>query len=176
MYTLSTILPILRPKGKFKLKGESYTDLVWMSNDEKPSLQEVTDALFFYNSKEAKIRLQMERNNRLDECDWVVIRCFEKSESLPFEWTEYRENLRCLTENSKPILDNDGYLTNVDWPIRPKYITFNYFNLNDENEHLLLEDNSKLLLETSIKYSTREKSVTEKTSDRPWIIKGTLFD
>lgn len=174
MYTLSSILPVIRPEGKFKLKGESYNDLTWLSVDEKPSLQEVTDALYEYNSKEAKIRLQIERNHRLDECDWVVLRCFEKSEILPSIWAEYRENLRCLTETSNPAFDSTGRLVNVEWPVRPKYIS-GYCNLNHETGNLKLENNSHLSLESSIKYVTREKSVSERKSDKNKLRTGTIF-
>ena len=175
MYTLSSILHVIRPEGKFKLKGESYDDLTWLSIDEKPSLQEVTDALNEYNSKEAKIKLKIERSHRLDECDWVVLRCFEKSESLPSVWAEYRENLRCLPETSNPTFDSSGKLVNVEWPIRPKYVTLNYCNLSNETGNLKLENDSYLLLESSIEYVTREKSMSERRSDKNKLRKGTFF-
>lgn len=54
---------------------------------------------------------RIERNFRLAETDWVVLRALERNESVPAEWLTYRQELRDLTTNP----DFDG----TNYPVRP---------------------------------------------------------
>jgi hypothetical protein len=54
---------------------------------------------------------RIERNFRLAETDWVVIKHAELGEPTPAEWVAYRQALRDLPS----IVDFNG----LDWPIRP---------------------------------------------------------
>ena len=42
-----------------------------------------------------------------------------KNEATKQAWLDYRKQLRDLTKNSTPLLDNNGILTNVIWPTAP---------------------------------------------------------
>jgi hypothetical protein len=55
---------------------------------------------------------RMERNFRLAETDWVVIRYAEINAPVPSEWVAYRQALRDLPQNP----DFDGN----NWPVKPE--------------------------------------------------------
>jgi hypothetical protein len=54
---------------------------------------------------------RMERNFRLAETDWVVIKYAEKGESIPADWAIYRQALRDLPLNVN--------FNGLDWPVKP---------------------------------------------------------
>ena len=56
--------------------------------------------------------LRTERNRRLVECDWVVIRATSTDTPVPEEWKVYMQALRDL-----PSTTEDP--TNPVWPVRP---------------------------------------------------------
>ena len=57
--------------------------------------------------------LRAERDRRLADSDWVVLRSLETSEPVPPEWRAYRQALRDLPETT-------GYAVALpDWPSRP---------------------------------------------------------
>ena len=66
---------------------------------EKPSKEEF----------EAKLQ---ERNRRLTECDWVVIRATSTDTPVPEEWKVYMQTLRDLPANTEDP-------ANPVWPIQP---------------------------------------------------------
>lgn len=54
---------------------------------------------------------RIERNFRLAETDWVIIKFLEAGQAVPEEWTTYRQALRDLPT----IVDFNG----LDWPVKP---------------------------------------------------------
>ena len=64
--------------------------------------------------------LRIERNRRLAETDWVVIRAYSQKQDVPEDWTNYMQSLRDLPATAEPTLDDQGNLTNVDWPKVPE--------------------------------------------------------
>lgn len=54
---------------------------------------------------------RIERNFRLAETDWVIIKFLEAGQAVPAEWTAYRQALRDLPT----IVDFNG----LDWPVKP---------------------------------------------------------
>lgn len=54
---------------------------------------------------------RIERNFRLAETDWVIIKFLEAGQAVPEEWTIYRQALRDLPT----IVDFNG----LDWPVKP---------------------------------------------------------
>jgi hypothetical protein len=56
--------------------------------------------------------LRQERNKRLAECDWVVIRATSTDTPVPEEWKTYMQALRDL-----PSVTEDP--VNPVWPVRP---------------------------------------------------------
>ena len=70
---------------------------------------------------ETKLRNRAERDKRLADCDWVVIKALEAGTSVASDWITYRTALRDITAHSNwPNLeypDMDG--TGGDWPTSP---------------------------------------------------------
>ena len=70
---------------------------------------------------ETKLRNRAERDKRLANCDWVVIKALEAGTSVASDWVTYRTALRDITSHSNwPDLeypDMDG--TGGDWPTSP---------------------------------------------------------
>jgi len=60
--------------------------------------------------KEEKVRA--ERNGLLTSTDWIVIKHVDLGQSIPQEWSDYRQALRDITEQA-------GFPDNVDWPTEP---------------------------------------------------------
>lgn len=54
-----------------------------------------------------------ERNKRLADTDWVILRNLETNEPVPESWLTYRQALRDLPSVVK---DYD----NIDWPVKPE--------------------------------------------------------
>jgi len=59
--------------------------------------------------------LRQQRNQLLQQTDWRF-----RSDLTPSqEWIDYCQALRDLPANSEPQLDENGNLTNVNWPVPP---------------------------------------------------------
>lgn len=72
---------------------------------------------------EALVELRHERNIKLQECDWVVVKAQEEGTEVPKNWKDYRTALRNLpAEVSKTKeIRYENYLgvVNVTWPTKP---------------------------------------------------------
>ena len=68
-----------------------------------------------------KLRNRSERDKRLADCDWVVIKALEAGTSVASDWVTYRTALRDITAHSNwpdleyPDMDGSG----GDWPTKP---------------------------------------------------------
>jgi hypothetical protein len=58
--------------------------------------------------------VRTQRDAKLEESDWMVIRSAETGVALPTEWATYRQALRDITDHA-----NFPYLTDEDWPVSP---------------------------------------------------------
>ena len=56
--------------------------------------------------------IRKERNQLLAECDWMVIKSYERNENIPVEWEVYRQALRDITAH-------EGFPYTVKWPEKP---------------------------------------------------------
>lgn len=70
--------------------------------------QEEVDARFA--SWAAAVR--SDRDQKLQETDWIVIKSYERNESIPAEWEVYRQALRDITTQQ-------GFPYEVIWPPKP---------------------------------------------------------
>lgn len=52
------------------------------------------------------------RDSLLEDTDWIVIKYIDMNQTMPQEWSEYRQSLRDITLQ-------DGFPGNVDWPEKP---------------------------------------------------------
>jgi hypothetical protein len=57
------------------------------------------------------------RNRRLAETDWVVVRAYERGESVPEAWAAYRQALRDLPTQ---LTDEQVLSGDIPWPEPPK--------------------------------------------------------
>ena len=85
-----------------------------MTTSEKVSYQAGKNATTAQNNRN-------ERNRRLTNCDWVVIKALEAGTAVPSAWVTYRTALRNITTHDNwPNLqsgDIDG--SGSDWPTEP---------------------------------------------------------
>ena len=82
-----------------------------------PTEEEINAKIEELVSAEPMRLLRLERNKKLAETDWMS---FSDSPTMSTEWQTYRQSLRDLPSTAKPKLDENGKLTNVTWPTKPK--------------------------------------------------------
>ena len=107
----------LNPESEFVLTED---ELKWLSpNINKPSDEEIQKKLEELKLAEPMRRLREERNRRLAETDWWAMKEVDGWQMSP-QQRVYRKNLRDMPETSPyPMLNENGELTNVDWPEKP---------------------------------------------------------
>lgn len=126
-YDLTHALTVLAPTSGWSLTGSSYEGLVWYDDAvPKPSEDEIQSAIAELDAKEPMRLLRIERNKRLAQCDWVVIRAYSQNAPVPEEWSLYMQTLRDLPETAAPALTSSGELdpTSVAWPAMPSSSNF----------------------------------------------------
>jgi hypothetical protein len=57
--------------------------------------------------------IRKRRDSMLSSSDWVVTKAFELGETVPADWSEYRQALRDITTQV-------GFPHNVEWPTKPQ--------------------------------------------------------
>lgn len=62
--------------------------------------------------EQAERNIRYNRDNKLQETDWVVSKAYERAEPIPADWASYRQALRDITAQA-------GFPYSVDWPIKP---------------------------------------------------------
>tara|TARA_Y100001937_G_scaffold56022_1_gene77041 strand:- start:219 stop:590 length:372 start_codon:yes stop_codon:yes gene_type:complete len=121
-HSIPSALQELKPGATWTLNGDNYSGLEWLdSGQTKPTETEINNKIIELDNAEAMRLLRIERNKRLTECDWVIIKANETDIPAPLPWKEYRQRLRDLTNNANPKLDElyELDLSSVDWPISP---------------------------------------------------------
>ena len=92
--------------GAFDKNGNSVTI------DEDKVSQEIEKL----QSAEPMRLLRLERNRLLQETDYLAL----KDVFMTTDEELYRQQLRDITKGARPKLDENGNLTNITWPVRPK--------------------------------------------------------
>lgn len=117
------VQPVPEREG-IKSNAPTYNDTThYIVKDEKPKLVDGRWTLQWKVKKKSKKMMDStksklatiairERNNLLNESDWVVIRSMERGEEVPAGWRNYRENLRDIEEQK-------GFPLNIAWPVSP---------------------------------------------------------
>ena len=88
-------------------------------NQTAPTETEIQAKIAELKAAEPMRLLRIERNRRLAETDWIIVKGLEQSVDLT-EWKTYRQALRDLPATQEPKLDDQGNLINVDWPEVPE--------------------------------------------------------
>ena len=97
------------------INGKTEDNIAIMSSD--PTKWQVTWAQIEVEVEKLKVELplrevRIERNHRLTDTDWVVARATETSTPVPYEWRQYRQALRDITNTATSPDD-------VVWPTKP---------------------------------------------------------
>ena len=95
--------------------GKTEDNIAIMSSD--PTKWQVTWAQIEVEVEKLKVELplrevRIERNHRLTDTDWVVARATETSTPVPYEWRQYGQALRDITNTATSPDD-------VVWPTKP---------------------------------------------------------
>ena len=117
IYTINEALIVWKPNSEYSLSGTTYSGLVWISSDTKPTESEVTAKITELNNAEPMRLLRVERDKLLKICDWRA----SSDLTLSTAWKTYRQSLRDLPASSTPTLDSDGNLdmSSVTFPTEP---------------------------------------------------------
>ena len=102
----------LRPGAVFTVRNG---EIFWEGDITKPSETEIQNKIAELEAAEPLRQLRIQRNQLLQQTDWRF-----RSDLTPSqEWIDYCQALRDLPANSEPQLDENGNLTNVNWPVPP---------------------------------------------------------
>ena len=123
-YTITETLLILKPNAAWAIHGDNYSDIEWLDKTQtKPTEEEINTKLDELKKEEPMRLLREERNRRLAECDWIVIKNAEYGHHISIYWRNYRQALRDLPSITyNPELDEFGNLKmdSVAWPTPPE--------------------------------------------------------
>lgn len=100
----------LRPNEEWSLIGEDYSGLTWVSETDKPTLEELEDAWVELQPKLGWEPIRLRRDSELTASDWTQL----PDVSIPNRpaWVAYRQKLRDVTKDFSTPED-------VIWPIPP---------------------------------------------------------
>ena len=105
----------LLPNAKFSIIGYDYSGIQWSDERPKPTEEEIQAKIVELEAAEPMRLLRLERDRLIQQTDWRF-----RSDLTPSqEWIDYCQALRDLPANSEPQLDENGNLTNVNWPVPP---------------------------------------------------------
>lgn len=124
IYDISHAIAHLYPNAEYILTENTYESLQWLSKSiSKPSKEELEVCVQQLNNEEPFRLLRIERNKRLDECDWITLRSYSQNIPVPIEWQAYMQSLRDLPSHSIPILNSNGQLDiiSIQWPVKPTH-------------------------------------------------------
>jgi len=120
-YDITHALQALRPGSQWVLNGDKYSGLQWMDKNDPPTEQELLDKVAELDAAEPMKMLRFERDKKIAEVDWMVIRSVSTGIALSQEWKDYMQALRDLPETSNPVIGADGRLdpNSFSWPVKP---------------------------------------------------------
>jgi len=91
----------------------AYYDDYGVEYPQPPEGDEVIDAPYTYN--EAMAALRVERDHRLQLCDWTQLPDVPLSQAVVMQWRTYRQALRDIPE----AVQAQGWNGAVNWPTPP---------------------------------------------------------
>ncbi len=110
---ITKAINLLCHNARFALYGTD--EIIWYDERPQPTEEQIQAKIAELEAAEPMRRLKEERNRLLAETDWRFRIDLEPSQA----WYEYCQELRDLPLNSDPQLDENGQLTNVNWPEKP---------------------------------------------------------
>ena len=91
--------------------------IAWYDSRPQPTEEEINSKIAELEAAEPMRLLRQERNRRLVETDWRMVKDYKGIDQA--DWEVYRQALRDLPANAEPKLEN-GQLTNITWPEVPE--------------------------------------------------------
>jgi len=88
--------------------------------DPVPSWEQIQAKIAELEAAEPLRLLRIQRNQLLQESDWVTIKAYSQGVEVSAEWKTYLQALRDLPTTAEPQLDDQGNLTNITWPEVPE--------------------------------------------------------
>tara|TARA_R110000751_G_scaffold307636_1_gene430282 strand:- start:1244 stop:1618 length:375 start_codon:yes stop_codon:yes gene_type:complete len=118
---ITAALLSLAPGAEWSISDDNYSSLDWHDGHghDKPSEAEVEAEILALESAAPMAELRRQRDIKLGECDWVVVKSVEDEAAPAADWTTYRQALRDLPASSSPTLDANNNLGGVTWPVSP---------------------------------------------------------
>ena len=119
---LAQVVEIMFPGVPYTSDGTRWDSVVF-ENIAKPCDETYESALYKLTyTEEVRIlafnKLREERNVLLDKSDKYMTRDYPWKSGVD-DWIRYRQALRDFPMIARPILDADGNLTGVEWPVVP---------------------------------------------------------
>ena len=112
---ISVAILNLLPNAQFTIESNDYNKIKWYDERPQPTEAEIQAKIAELQAAEPLRLLRIQRNQLLQQTDWRF-----RSDLTPSqEWIDYCQALRDLPANSEPQLDENGNLTNVNWPVPP---------------------------------------------------------
>jgi hypothetical protein len=109
-FSKSEALSSLRPGAQFVIRGDVIE--FYQHDDPQPTEEELQSEIIRLNEAQPMVELREERNRRLAETDWEVLKCLELGTEIPAEVKAYRQELRDLPANTPdPRVPT--------WPVKP---------------------------------------------------------
>ena len=110
----------INPDSKFSYFHPPKDEINWISvNIPQPTEEEIQAKLEELEIAEPMRLLRQERDRRLAETDWWVIRSISEK-PMTYQQKDYRQRLRDLPSIANPRINEIGELYNFEWPIKPE--------------------------------------------------------
>ena len=116
-FLIKSVLALV-PDAQFISNNEKI--LQWHDTRPQPTQEEIDKKIAELEAAEPMRALRIERNRRLADVDWVVIRAYSQKQDVSEDWANYMQALRDLPATTEPELDEQGNLVNVTWPEVPE--------------------------------------------------------
>lgn len=121
-HAASYALTLLAPGAEWTMENEDYSTLVWHDSNGNaiPSDSDIQNKIAELDSDEPLRLLRVERDKKLADLDWEVIRATTQGVAIDSDLKVYMQALRDLPSNSSPTIDSAGELvtSSFTWPTR----------------------------------------------------------
>ena len=109
-FSKSNALASLRPGAQFVMRGGVIE--FYQHDDAQPTEEELQAEIARLDEAQPMVELREERDRRLAETDWEVLKHLELGTEIPADVKAYRQSLRDLPANTP----NPRAIT---WPVKP---------------------------------------------------------
>jgi len=104
----------LRPNAQWSMADDNV--LRWHDKKQsEPSEEQIQEKVAELEATEPLRQLREQRNQLLQQSDWMAL----SDRTMTQAQIDYRQALRDLPATADPQLDENGNLTNVNWPEEP---------------------------------------------------------